>query len=244
MGITAAPSTGAIMRSLPLHKAGVSSAVNDTTRKLSGALGVAVLGSLVASHFRLSIHDAVSGLPGEGHALARRGAAARGRGRRGARRQSLESNALTNESRAAWRCASPRPGHPELPICATRGGDSVNVLLARYVRGPGAPIGSSVCVDSGSRRRSGPAVRWRIGLFFGQLGRRDQCGQRGASGDGVAPPLDVEFERSERSRGISRRPSAKQCGELLHGRVVPDEHHRRGVLGKTTRDPQQVIGIG
>ena len=53
MGITTAPSTGAIMRSLPLHKAGVGSAVNDTTRELGGALGVAVLGSLVASHFRV-----------------------------------------------------------------------------------------------------------------------------------------------------------------------------------------------
>ena len=40
------------MRSLPLHKAGVGSAVNDTTRELGGALGVAVMGSLVASQFR------------------------------------------------------------------------------------------------------------------------------------------------------------------------------------------------
>ncbi len=71
MGITTAPSTGAIMRSLPLHKAGVGSAVNDTTRELGGALGVAVLGSLVASQFRSSFHDAVSGLPAKAtHSLA------------------------------------------------------------------------------------------------------------------------------------------------------------------------------
>jgi MFS family permease len=71
MGLTTAPSTGAIMRSLPLHKAGVGSAVNDTTRELGGALGVAVLGSLVASHFRTSIHDAVAGLPAKAtHSLA------------------------------------------------------------------------------------------------------------------------------------------------------------------------------
>jgi EmrB/QacA subfamily drug resistance transporter len=63
MGITTAPSTGAIMRSLPLHKAGVGSAVNDTTRELGGALGVAVLGSLVVSQFRSSIHDAVNAIP-------------------------------------------------------------------------------------------------------------------------------------------------------------------------------------
>jgi EmrB/QacA subfamily drug resistance transporter len=71
MGMTTAPSTGAIMRSLPLHKAGVGSAVNDTTRELGGALGVAVMGSLVASQFRTSIHDAVSGLPAKAsHSLA------------------------------------------------------------------------------------------------------------------------------------------------------------------------------
>jgi EmrB/QacA subfamily drug resistance transporter len=71
MGITTAPSTGAIMRSLPLRKAGVGSAVNDTTRELGGALGVAVLGSLVASHFRTTMEGAVGGLPARAtHSLA------------------------------------------------------------------------------------------------------------------------------------------------------------------------------
>jgi EmrB/QacA subfamily drug resistance transporter len=71
MGITTAPSTGAIMRSLPLRKAGVGSAVNDTSRELGGALGVAVLGSLVSSHFRTSMQGAVNGLPAPAtHSLA------------------------------------------------------------------------------------------------------------------------------------------------------------------------------
>ncbi len=71
MGITTAPSTGAIMRSLPLHKAGVGSAVNDTTRELGGALGVAVLGSLVSSHFRSSMQGVIDGLPDKAtHSLA------------------------------------------------------------------------------------------------------------------------------------------------------------------------------
>ncbi|HLM18468.1 MAG TPA: DHA2 family efflux MFS transporter permease subunit, partial [Acidimicrobiia bacterium] len=71
MGMTTAPSTGAIMRSLPLHKAGVGSAVNDTTRELGGALGVAVMGSLVASQFRGAFRDAITGLPDKAtHSLA------------------------------------------------------------------------------------------------------------------------------------------------------------------------------
>ena len=63
MGLTTAPSTGAIMESLPLGKAGVGSAVNDTTRELGGALGVAVLGSLLASNFRGRLAPAVHALP-------------------------------------------------------------------------------------------------------------------------------------------------------------------------------------
>lgn len=52
MGLTTAPSTGAIMAAVPLGKAGVASAVNDTTRELGGALGVAVLGSVLTSSFQ------------------------------------------------------------------------------------------------------------------------------------------------------------------------------------------------
>ena len=37
------------MGSLPKEKAGVGSAVNDTTRELGGTLGVAVIGSVFAS---------------------------------------------------------------------------------------------------------------------------------------------------------------------------------------------------
>lgn len=46
MGITAAPATGKIMSAVPPAKAGVGSAVNDTTPELGGALGIAVLGSI------------------------------------------------------------------------------------------------------------------------------------------------------------------------------------------------------
>jgi EmrB/QacA subfamily drug resistance transporter len=52
MGMVTAPSTGAIIASLPLNKAGVGSAVNDTTRELGGALGVAVIGSVLVSIYR------------------------------------------------------------------------------------------------------------------------------------------------------------------------------------------------
>ena len=55
MAIAMAPATDSIMGSLPPEKAGVGSAVNDTTREIGGALGVAILGSITASSYRSQI---------------------------------------------------------------------------------------------------------------------------------------------------------------------------------------------
>ncbi|MDP9465573.1 MAG: MFS transporter, partial [Actinomycetota bacterium] len=55
--------TGSIMSAVPLGKAGVGSAMNDTTRELGGALGVAVLGSLVASRYDTRLSPALDLLP-------------------------------------------------------------------------------------------------------------------------------------------------------------------------------------
>jgi EmrB/QacA subfamily drug resistance transporter len=49
MGMTMAPATESVMGSLPREKAGVGSAINDTTRQVGGALGVAIIGSVVSS---------------------------------------------------------------------------------------------------------------------------------------------------------------------------------------------------
>jgi EmrB/QacA subfamily drug resistance transporter len=56
-----APCTDSIMGSLPRAKAGVGSAVNDTTRQMGGAVGVAVFGSIMASHFTSSITSKLDG---------------------------------------------------------------------------------------------------------------------------------------------------------------------------------------
>jgi hypothetical protein len=63
MGLTMAPATESIMGSLPLAKAGVGSAMNDTTRMVGGALGVAVLGSILASGYGAAIEPALRGAP-------------------------------------------------------------------------------------------------------------------------------------------------------------------------------------
>lgn len=52
MGLTMSPATNAIMGAVPRERAGAGSAVNNTVRQVGGALGVAVLGSILAVLFR------------------------------------------------------------------------------------------------------------------------------------------------------------------------------------------------
>src|SRR5690242_13023978 len=49
MGLTSAPATESIMGAISRAKAGVGSAINDSTRLIGGTLGVAVIGSVYAS---------------------------------------------------------------------------------------------------------------------------------------------------------------------------------------------------
>jgi EmrB/QacA subfamily drug resistance transporter len=47
VGMAFSPATNSIMGALPIDKAGVGSAMNDTTRQLGGALGIATLGTVL-----------------------------------------------------------------------------------------------------------------------------------------------------------------------------------------------------
>jgi EmrB/QacA subfamily drug resistance transporter len=63
LSITAAPATGSIMSAVPLAKAGVGSAVNDTTREVGGALGIAVFGTIANAAYRSGASFGDLGLP-------------------------------------------------------------------------------------------------------------------------------------------------------------------------------------
>lgn len=65
MGLTMTPSTEAITGSLPADKQGVASALNDTSREVGGALGVALLGSILSSGYSSNVEPALEGLPPE-----------------------------------------------------------------------------------------------------------------------------------------------------------------------------------
>ena len=62
IAMTMAPMTAAIMSAVPLRRAGSGSAMNDATRELGAALGIAVLGSVAASRYANALHHATDHL--------------------------------------------------------------------------------------------------------------------------------------------------------------------------------------
>lgn len=57
------PATVVIMSSLPREKAGSGSAINNTFRQVGGAMGVAMLGSLLSTSYRNGINGHLGMLP-------------------------------------------------------------------------------------------------------------------------------------------------------------------------------------
>lgn len=60
-GAAMAPSTASVMTALPSSKAGLGSALNDTSREIGAALGIAMLGSVTSFIYRANLGDEVAG---------------------------------------------------------------------------------------------------------------------------------------------------------------------------------------
>ena len=65
MGLSMTPGTTAITGSLPEDKQGVASALNDTVREIGGAVGIALLGSVLNSGYRSSVASSTLTLPAD-----------------------------------------------------------------------------------------------------------------------------------------------------------------------------------
>ncbi|MCJ7444461.1 MAG: MFS transporter [Methanotrichaceae archaeon] len=65
VGMASAASARAIMGSLPVTKAGISSAVNDLTRDFGGAIGMSIMGALLAVRYTSYFTKAFASLPAE-----------------------------------------------------------------------------------------------------------------------------------------------------------------------------------
>jgi EmrB/QacA subfamily drug resistance transporter len=70
MGWVMAPATEAVIGAVPAAKSGVASATNTVARMVSGALGVAVVGSLVSSLYSTDVEGSLDALPPEAQAAA------------------------------------------------------------------------------------------------------------------------------------------------------------------------------
>ncbi|MGI9080595.1 MAG: MFS transporter, partial [Acidimicrobiales bacterium] len=143
MGFTMAPATESIMGSLPLGKAGVGSAVNDTTRQVGGALGVAILGSLVSSSYGTRVVEAfrAGGVRGPGVAAARDsigGAVAVAQGVGGA-----PGRALATAARVAYVDAM-APAVVVAAVAALIGAVIAAVFLPARAPEPPAPAGEEI----------------------------------------------------------------------------------------------------
>lgn len=63
VGLAMSPSTAAITSSLPEEKQGVASSLNDTVRELGGAVGIALVGSVLSASYQSNVSPATSALP-------------------------------------------------------------------------------------------------------------------------------------------------------------------------------------
>jgi EmrB/QacA subfamily drug resistance transporter len=71
IALSMSPMTASIMAAVPARRAGAGSAMNDATRELGAALGIAVLGSVAASRYATSIAPFIRGLSPADQSTAR-----------------------------------------------------------------------------------------------------------------------------------------------------------------------------
>lgn len=74
-GLAMPPATEAITTALPRERQGVASALNDVTRELGTALGVALLGGVLAAGYRSAVSARLEGVPAQTATAAEEGIA-------------------------------------------------------------------------------------------------------------------------------------------------------------------------
>lgn len=70
MALAMTPSTSMLMSAVPRSRSGMGSGMNNTTRQVGGAFGIAVLGSLVSAGYTSRMADAAGTVPGADQEIA------------------------------------------------------------------------------------------------------------------------------------------------------------------------------
>jgi hypothetical protein len=71
IALTTSPMTASIMSAVPARRAGAGSAMNDATRELGSALGVAILGSIAASRYSSGLKSSLGALSSADRTVAK-----------------------------------------------------------------------------------------------------------------------------------------------------------------------------
>ncbi|MEU8571221.1 MFS transporter [Streptomyces pathocidini] len=178
MAHTMPPVTTSIMQSLPREKAGSGSAVNNTFRQVGGALGVAVLGSLLSATYRVGIDDELAVLPpGLRHAAGESIEATLGV----AERMGPEGSALVAPANAAFIHAM------HVTVVGAAGVALVGALVVALFL-PGRPKPS----EEQGRTEGGPAEEDRLAAVdrTGAMELVDETGSMEADKTGAMEPAD------------------------------------------------------
>jgi EmrB/QacA subfamily drug resistance transporter len=152
MGLTSAPATESIMGAVGARRAGVGSAVNDSTRLLGGTLGVAVIGSVSASLYASRLSASLSGvLPGGLVQVARQsvGAAFGVSGRLAASGQSAAASAVHQAATGAF-------DHGLSAGCVVAGGVALAGAAVAAAFLPAQPPGAAGAAGAGQVVRGEP----------------------------------------------------------------------------------------
>jgi EmrB/QacA subfamily drug resistance transporter len=146
---TAAPLTTLIMAAVPPERAGMGSAMNNASRELGGAFGVAVLGSLLTTRFDAALAPAVEGLPAPSRAAAETGLAGALEVARGLPGEA--GAALADAARAAFVDGFAQAGLVAALLAVT-------VAVAAFLLLPGAAPRPAGIVDVGAPDDGGDEV--------------------------------------------------------------------------------------
>jgi EmrB/QacA subfamily drug resistance transporter len=168
IGMCVAPATSAIMNAVPTEKQGVASAVNDTTREVGAALGIAVAGSVLAAQYTHAIAPGLQNLPDQVRGVA--------------------TDSLASALEAAKQLGAQGPALSRLAETAFLDAMGISlIVLSAAVAAAGAFVALWAPGRDGEqfrfvRRRSGRAsVDNELG---GPVAEHDDSGVRAATGDG------------------------------------------------------------
>ena len=111
MGNVIAPASTVMQNTLPMHQVGAGSAVQNTVRQVGGALGIAIIGTVIATQYASKLRSVFTDIPGAPADL-----------QAAAQQSIVATNQLFNEL----------PADSEIPIEALRAGAYEAFLSAAH----------------------------------------------------------------------------------------------------------------